>query len=430
MRRFKSTGAVALIALCGLSPAIAQVSDMNEDIPFQGALEGFGEQYSTYIPKLGDREFDMARVGAESNFKLGCSGIPQYGAVANVGAEVERVFDYLQQNALGLAVNYLVYRNPTLYSFLQNLNQKHSFLTQQMMASCSSVRENATDQREGAQQAQYETQAMDTCLASGKTAEFCSLGSNIESDARQAQQLRQQKRDQQAGMSGATPTDLVLERMGTRSRQAKVVTGESFEKVIRDVTGDELLGSGAGGGSGGGSGSGGADNSAGDSSGGSGTSELGTSIDPPEAQVEEKIIEMTQEFATDYQSIVASARDQSLLQNEAYRKLSQLPAIPTLSGKAVMDLYEASQETPLQYAQVIGAMARESAIVSMRHVLDKYEIALLDARTTTTGALNDAEWDRRMNELKLLRAQVDMVDNKARYQEHVLQIVEDARRSF
>lgn len=426
MRRLAYAGVAAAIAISAFTAANAQVTQTNEDIPFRGALEGFGEQYSTYIPKLGDREFDMARAGAELNFKLGCSGVPQYGALANVGGEVERVFEYLQTNALGLAVNYLVYRNPTLYSFLQNLNQKHSFLTQQMMASCSSVRDNASEQREAAQKTEYENQAMDTCLASGKTAEYCSLGSNLQSRAVDAQQVRQRRRDQQAGMNGATPTDLVLERMSRQARQRKVVTGESFERIIRDVTGDELVG--AGGGSG--HGNSGADNSPGESSGSSGSSELGSSVVPPVVQVEEKVIEMTKEFATDYQSIVASAHNQSLLENDAYRKLAQLPAIPTLSGKAVLDLYEASQKTPMQYAQVIGAMSRESAIVSMRHVLDKYDVALLDARTTTSDAMSESEWERRMNELQLLRAQVDMIDNKSRYQEHVLKIVEDARRNF
>lgn len=441
-----NTRLVATIVCLAITGSAA--AQGREDLPsisqpsVGSALEGFNEKYSSYVPQVGDQEFEMFRLESESTVELPCSGIPQYGAVTNVGGEISRVFSYLQNNALGLAVNYLVYRNPTLYSLLQNMNQKHSFLTQQMMSSCGDVREMANDNREqfGSRMKEFEMAAIQDCLNDGKTAEHCSLGGNLAAGTRNAQRDRQRTRDQMAGTSGATPTDLVMGRMQASTLSKSNITGETFETTIRDITGDEVLGAGSGSvagpgggggfGSGGGSGSRGASQNAGpDVSGTSGRGEPGVSIDPPDAQIEDKVIEMSQEFQSKYNSIVASADNQSLDTNQAYNELMQLPGIPTLSGTQVLDLNRIKERFPGRYRQILGALSRESAVKSMSYILDKYEVALLDAKTTTSGAVTEDEWARRFDELRYLRAQLELIENRAKYEEDILSIVEAARRS-
>ena len=412
MHRNTLAAAAALLIVCGMpNESHAQANNIQDEIPLS-SLQGFAEQYDAWTPDLGNRQFQVARGGFSTRFDLGCSGVPQFGMLTNVGTEVERIFEYLQANALGLAVNYLVYRNPTLYSFLQNLNQKYSFLSNQMVMSCSSVREDASETREESRTA---SQAVDACLAEGNTPEHCNLASNIGGFASSAQAIKQGERDRIAGKADASVVDVVNKRLTDDVRSSRVVGAESFGELIESVTPQSTIGSG------GGSASGGGDDS-GDSE------SAGTSTTAPESDMEEYLIEASKDYAQLYDESVLAADGGGIENSDAYQTLADDPTTPRLTPADIQRLANRREKLPDSYRQVLAVLARKSAMASAEYQVTRYEVAVRDAEITMNPAVVDSEeWQMQYKVINSLRSQIELAKMREQGQREILEAARAAR---
>lgn len=425
MHRNTLAAAAALLIVCGmLNESHAQANNIQDEIPLS-SLQGFAEQYDAWTPDLGNRQFQVARGGFSTRFDLGCSGVPQFGMLTNVGTEVERIFEYLQANALGLAVNYLVYRNPTLYSFLQNLNQKYSFLSNQMVMSCSSVREDASETREESRTA---SQAVDACLAEGQTPEHCNLASNIGGFAASVQAIKQGERDRIAGKADASVVDVVNKRLTDDVRSSRVIGADSFGELIESVTPQTTVGSG-----GGGSASGGDDDS-------SDPESAGTSTIAPESDMEEYLIEASVEYAKVFDAVIdcgtaPSDLDRGLCadgleESDFYEELDEDPTTPRVTPGDIQRLFNLREKRPDAYRQVLAVFARKSAMASAEYQITRYEVAVRDAEITMNPeTVGSEEWQMQHKIIESLRSQVELAKMRDKGQREILKAVRAAREA-
>jgi len=133
-----------------------------------GRIGDLGGQYNVFRPDIEGRSFNAARIGFESDFNIGCSGIARGDIFNNLTSQITNQFSRLKSQAPGLAINYLIYSNPTLHNLIQQMNQSFEWLSQMTSIGCSSVRQIASNNRESV------AKAREKCLEEGGGPMSCS----------------------------------------------------------------------------------------------------------------------------------------------------------------------------------------------------------------------------------------------------------------
>lgn len=147
-----------------------------------------------------NQRFDLVNVGIRSNLDVGCGGLDLKDVLKTYyNADYQNIIDYIKANALGMAVNYLIYENPTLYSLLQDLKNSADFALNAQMISCQSIRESSDKKRKNND---YYADAKVLCLRDGNTETQCSDDGKLEKYLSQAIRNREDKMRTGAGGSG------------------------------------------------------------------------------------------------------------------------------------------------------------------------------------------------------------------------------------
>lgn len=100
-------------------------------------------------PEARGREFTLFRADIGPSLEIGCDGELGFKFFERIGNELVELWDQLSngQLLLGLAINYLIFSNPTLYQIYENINLHREFLRKLMVFSCTSVRQMASEDR-------------------------------------------------------------------------------------------------------------------------------------------------------------------------------------------------------------------------------------------------------------------------------------------
>lgn len=77
----------------------------------------------TYFPTSADSDFRLTEASASGSAELTCSGVTLDGAISSMMNNVQSISGNLQNNAMGLALNYLIYSSPSLYSLVTNMKE-------------------------------------------------------------------------------------------------------------------------------------------------------------------------------------------------------------------------------------------------------------------------------------------------------------------
>lgn len=113
-------------------------------------------------PAASGRNFTVIRGGVGSGINIGCAGADLENILSGYfNLDFKSVMDYIKANAAGMALTYLIYSNPTLYSLLQDLKKAGDFALNLNMLSCGQIRGMADNARNKA----IAARALDECQA-------------------------------------------------------------------------------------------------------------------------------------------------------------------------------------------------------------------------------------------------------------------------
>lgn len=94
----------------------------------------------TYFPSSSNGEFQLAEASAGGSADLTCSGVTLDGAMSSMLGNVQAVAGNLQNNAMGLGMNYLIYSSPSLYSLITNMKESFEMNLGASNLACSMAR--------------------------------------------------------------------------------------------------------------------------------------------------------------------------------------------------------------------------------------------------------------------------------------------------
>jgi len=125
------------------------------------------------LPSSGYNKYELVGAGFSTSFSSGCNGVGLPNILGNLNGQLDNVLTYIQSNALNLAINYLIFSNPTLYELFQDMKESTEFAIDLNLATCQSVRALAVKDKEILQK------AIDKCIADKGTPEACNDGHDL-----------------------------------------------------------------------------------------------------------------------------------------------------------------------------------------------------------------------------------------------------------
>lgn len=94
----------------------------------------------TYFPSSAANEFRLAEAGVTGGPDITCSGVSMDGTFSAMTGAVRSLTGQLQENALGLSINYLIYSSPSLYALITNMKESFESSLNMANASCNMAR--------------------------------------------------------------------------------------------------------------------------------------------------------------------------------------------------------------------------------------------------------------------------------------------------
>lgn len=112
-----------------------------------GALYRFGPSTIDPYPTEPARvNFNFAKAGVSISPNIGCANMDLQSLMSTYfGVDYKNILSYLESEAMGMVINYLIYSSPTLYSLLQDLKKSHDVNFSSYVASCEGIRNLAVN---------------------------------------------------------------------------------------------------------------------------------------------------------------------------------------------------------------------------------------------------------------------------------------------
>jgi hypothetical protein len=126
------------------------------------------------LPSLSSEKFKAVEFKGKAGFSLGCDGIGITNMFSEVQDNLELIFDNFSSNAMGLAMNMLIYSQPTLYQLLENLNISFRDALKMNITTCQGIRELADGRMKP-----IISKAKDKCIVGGHTKAYCDDGKKL-----------------------------------------------------------------------------------------------------------------------------------------------------------------------------------------------------------------------------------------------------------
>jgi hypothetical protein len=162
---------VALLLALSCSSALAE-QDYKRSLDY-GVGMVFGDGT---LPQERAR-INLISADVRSSISFGCNGISADLVVDQTFKQLDLLFDKIMKDANGLLMAALIYSQPTIYQFLENLNKHVAKGLSMTQLSCDSVRAIGT------KHAGLVAEAKKKCLNAGMSTAECNDGNNLENYA-------------------------------------------------------------------------------------------------------------------------------------------------------------------------------------------------------------------------------------------------------
>lgn len=212
--------------LLASGPALA-ARDISES-EITGNIHGAGP---SYFPPVVGQDFHPINIGFNTGLDVGCGLDVEHALEAYLNVDYEHLVEYLKSNAMGLAVNYMVYSNPTLYSLLQDLKQGADWMINMNMFTCQSIRK-AADQSRWSDP--YYAEAKKKCLQDNSLV-------NCENDAMLAKYMDDAVGDRKRRLSSVIPNVAPGSVKITQFLTADLALDPATEKLLEKYVGSPKL---------------------------------------------------------------------------------------------------------------------------------------------------------------------------------------------
>lgn len=97
------------------------------------------DSYS-YFPEVNGYAFDLFSGRISVGIEVGCNGISIDSLVDSLSGQFEYIIDYYTRNALGLAINYLIYSRPTLAALIDKLKAAFEYNLDHALWTCDKAK--------------------------------------------------------------------------------------------------------------------------------------------------------------------------------------------------------------------------------------------------------------------------------------------------
>jgi hypothetical protein len=220
---------LSVILFCSHAVVIA---DSQSDPATQSMLSRrMSGSYSPY-PVSSGRNFDLVNVGIRPNIDIGCGGLDLKNSLTKYfKADYKNILDYIKANAVGAAVNYIIYENPTLYSLMQDIKHGVEWNIGQNMLGCQNVRALADMKR---QNGDYYAAAKSKCLADDNTEIQCLDDGKLEKYINRTVSDRQNKIGNQNGRKYASVNDAIVHDMNLNDADKKLLGQHTPDQQLVD----------------------------------------------------------------------------------------------------------------------------------------------------------------------------------------------------
>lgn len=102
------------------------------------------EVAGSLYPEVGGRSFDLVNASVSMSMPLSCNGFGDFQLFTQLGGQLKELFSNIGSMLPGLAINFLVYSSPTLFSIYEFMNTRLDFLAGMNVTACGTVRQIAT----------------------------------------------------------------------------------------------------------------------------------------------------------------------------------------------------------------------------------------------------------------------------------------------
>lgn len=204
-------GALLLVVASGASAADT-VSATLDNLPASrgtvrwSAIDKLGSKYEVALPHIEGANFQLFGLAFSHGLNLGCQGFGTGRIFGQIENEVKEMVDYVKNNIAGMAVNYLVYSVPALYSLYDHIQILRNFKIDQSLFTCSSIRQFASNQR-------IESSAKSMCLEEGNSDTYCQDAANLSRYVRDVTREEQARKEALTGSKGADAVTIVEQRI-------------------------------------------------------------------------------------------------------------------------------------------------------------------------------------------------------------------------
>jgi len=388
------------------------MSPMLVDLPIEGAF--------SYFPSTDAGDFTLAEAYGDLGVNLGCNGVTLDGSIDAMINQYSSIARQFVANAPMIAVNYLVYSQPSLYSLIQNLKESTEFMLDVTSFTCQGARQLAMSNWEDS----LGEKAAAECISSnGAATAACSDGDSLVDRAnRLVTERKKQWAKKVADAKEALSKASVRDAMGNL-----VKSGESCDALNDDdeeVTANDLT---------------------------LALSGLGCSdIELAKSLLPDTVIEsdvekgakrqvpasLTVEKALADESIkVAKALDQLADKNTsdarsraAYETLAEAGANSDLTLKQIAMLKTVKDEADdVTYQAYLTQVAVVMSRNRLSNIVDRLEIGLLNGMLNKDQATlgTDIE-EQTKDKIRLLKAQIDTIDRMIAGQQRELELLNQA----
>ena len=373
MKNIKKILAVIVTSCICLSAFSQDVTVSSADSPV------FSQFEDVWTPEFDGRQFTMLSLNASSNFYIGCDGVGRLSIINDFENNIKRNFNYLKNNASGFAINYLVYENPTLYSFLDKLDKQLNLTKVENLATCKSIREKATSSR---LEKNAKSIAHDNCLKSNSgDDEACNDGDTLRTHVQDYASEIQDERNQATGKNDAGVVDLILATVEPENINNDTIDLD-FEKLITDLVVERKI------------------------------SSSGEEVGYKKEGRAKGLADLIKESSTKYRSLierVTESNPRTVFISDAYKALENDVNARRMSPQFYNKLRDLKRNQFKDYQATVAVLARAMAISSAEYNIAKFEALMYNAFTSYEDKLIDIDDKSHMEEvIKLLSAELEL----------------------
>lgn len=386
----KTLIALATAALC-IPAGISAQDDppVGSTVQWESLQGNAAEFFDVVTPSVGGRNFAIVDGSVQFGFSLGCSGFGDFELLGQMQEQIRRMWDYVKNNASGLAVNYLIYSQPTLHAIYQNLQVKRDMYLDQVMLTCSSVREWASNSREE----KWRARGIDECIKQTGDTAACNDGQNLGQYVQQARDKWFLTREL-SGVTGRTLKEVIAEALNLpttapdpldqpapeneqeASEQAKERLASGFTDFVHDETLDRD----------------------------------GSQIRPRAKSLDDHV----RKAATSYGKWVATASAVDAgrrASTSALKKLDTNTATKRISPQTLGRLGAMRRNNPNEFEGAVEVLSREMALADGKELIAQMKAGVINA--TITGEYNDwfeeGQLEDVMRSIELLEAELEVL---------------------